>query len=247
MCRKNGVLFILMKRITYALLTLAALTSCANSYNIQGSSNVQMLDGHMLYLKVYNNNSLKDVDSCDVVHGQFHFTGTVDSTRMATLCIDNEGILPIVIESGDINVRIDNMQQRVSGTPLNDKLSDFMEKYAKLQDQIADLPHKESQAIMDGEDETVPGVFFMMTAGFPHPVLQPWIEALMTKASDNFKNDAYVRDYYSKAKENEAIANGTADQNMMLPAEPAKAALPQAPTPAELAAPTGTDSLSSVE
>ena len=280
MCRKNGVLFILMKRITYALLTLAALTSCANSYNIHGSSNVQMLDGHMLYLKVYNNNSLKDVDSCDVVHGQFHFTGTVDSTRMATLCIDNEGILPIVIESGDINVRIDNMQQRVSGTPLNDKLSDFMEKYAKLQDQIADLPHKESQAIMDGEDETVtrqrlnqeyaeivsntdqlvtsfieenfdnalgPGVFFMMTAGFPHPVLQPWIEALMTKASDNFKNDAYVRDYYSKAKENEAIANGTADQNMMLPAEPAKAALPQAPTPAELAAPTGTDSLSSVE
>ena len=199
---------------------------------------------------------------------------------MATLCIDNEGIMPIVIESGDINVRIDNMQQRVSGTPLNDKLSDFMEKYGKLQDQIADLPHKESQAIMDGEDETVtrqrlnqeyaeivsntdqlvtsfieenfdnalgPGVFFMMTAGFPHPVLQPWIEALMTKASDNFKNDAYVRDYYSKAKENEAIANGTADQNMMLPAEPAKAALPQAPTPAELAAPQSTDSLSSVE
>ena len=69
----------------------------------------------------------------------------------------------------------------------------------------------------------------------------------MTKASDNFKNDAYVRDYYSKAKENEAIANGTADQNMMLPAEPAKAALPQAPTPAELAAPQSTDSLSSVE
>jgi len=184
------------------------------------------------------------------------------------------------IESGDIVVRIDNMQQRASGTPLNDKLSDFMEEYGKLQNQIADLPHKESQAIMDGEDENAtrqrlnqeyneivsntdqlvtsfiednfdnalgPGVFFMMTAGYPHPVLQPWIEALMAKASDNFKNDAYVRDYYSKAKENEAIANGTADPGVALPAEPAKAALPHVPTPAELAAPTEADSLTTNE
>ena len=280
MCRKNGVLDKLMNRIIYAMLTMAVLTSCANSYNIQGSSNVQMLDGHMLYLKVYSNNTMKNVDSCDVVHGQFHFTGTVDSTRMATLCIDNDGILPIVIESGDIVVRIDNIQQRASGTPLNDKLSEFMEEYSKLQNQIADLPHKESQAIMDGEDEMAtrqrlnqeyneivsntdqlvttfieenfdnalgPGVFFMMTAGFPHPVLQPWIEALMAKASDSFKNDAYVRDYYSKAKENEAIANGTAEPDIALPADPAKATLPHVPTPAELAAPTDSDSLSHVE
>ena len=64
-----------MNKILYALLTLAAFTSCANSYNIQGSSNVSMLDGRMLYLKVYKDGDLKNVDSCEVVHGQFHFQG----------------------------------------------------------------------------------------------------------------------------------------------------------------------------
>ena len=62
-----------MSRILYALLAFATLTSCANSYNIQGSSNVSILDGRMLYLKVYNDGELKNVDSCEVVHGQFHF------------------------------------------------------------------------------------------------------------------------------------------------------------------------------
>ena len=57
-----------------------------------------------------------------------------------------------------------------------------------------------------------PGVFFMLTAGNPYPELTPWIEALMSKATDNFKNDSYVKDYYEKAKQNEAIMNGTADQ-----------------------------------
>ena len=258
-----------MDKLIYAILTLAALTSCAHSYNIQGSSDVQMFDGHMLYLKVYSNNDLKNVDSCDVVHGQFHFSGNVDSARMATLCIDNEGIMPVVIETGDITVRIDNTRQRVGGTPLNDKLATFLEEYGQLQGQMADLPHKESQAIMEGEDENVtrerlnneydeivantdklvstfieenfdnvlgPGVFFMMTASYPYPTLMPWIEALMTKASDNFKNDAYVKDYYAKAKQNEAIANGTAEPFETMPA-PSANAMPQAPTPAQMAAP----------
>ena len=121
-----------MNRIIYAILTLAALTSCANSYNIQGTSNVSMLDGRMLYLKVYSKDNLKNVDSCDVVHGQFHFTGSVDSAKMAILFMDDESIMPMVIESGEITVKLDNMNQKVSGTPLNDKLTQFNEDYTKL-------------------------------------------------------------------------------------------------------------------
>ena len=127
-----------MNRIIYALLTLAALTSCANSYNIQGSSDVQMLDGRMLYLKVFKNSDLKNVDSCDVVHGKFQFTGTVDSTRMATLFMDDESIMPVVIERGEIVIKIDNSEQKVSGTPLNDKLTAFLEEYNQLQRKMED-------------------------------------------------------------------------------------------------------------
>ena len=51
-----------MNKIIYTILAMAALTSCANSYNIQGTSNVSMLDGRMLYLKVYNKDNLKVAD-----------------------------------------------------------------------------------------------------------------------------------------------------------------------------------------
>ena len=255
-----------MNKIIYALLTLAALTSCANSYNIQGSSDVQMLDGRMLYLKVFKNSDLKNVDSCDVVHGTFQFTGTVDSTRMATLFMDDESIMPVVIERGEINIKIDNSQQKVSGTPLNDKLTAFLDEYNQLQRQMEDLGHKQSQAIMDGEDENVtnarlneeaariadeedklvtgfieenfdnvlgPGVFFMLTAANRTPLLTPWIEALMSKATENFKNDAYVKTYYETAEQNEAIMSGMAE-----PMGAPQAPLPQAPTPNQMAQPT---------
>ena len=259
-----------MNKIIYALLTLAALTSCANSYNIQGSSDVQMLDGRMLYLKVFKNSDLKNVDSCDVVHGKFQFTGTVDSTRMATLFMDDESIMPVVIERGEILIKIDNSEQKVSGTPLNDKLTAFLEEYNQLQRKMEDLGHKQSQAIMDGEDENVtnarlneeaariadeedklvtgfieenfdnvlvPGVFFMLTAADRTPLLSPWVEALMSKATDNFKNDAYVKTYYETAKQNEAIMNGMAEPSG-IPQTAPQAPLPQVPTPNQLAQPT---------
>lgn len=141
-----------MNRLLYSLFTVMALASCANSYNIQGTSNVSTLDGRMLYLKVVKDRELKNIDSCDVVHGQFSFTGTIDSVRMANIYMDNECVLPLVLESGDITIRLDNTQQIISGTPLNDKLFRFMKKYDQLQNQSAELVHKHDQAIMDGRD-----------------------------------------------------------------------------------------------
>ena len=124
-----------MNKVLYAFLSVMCLTSCVNSYNIQGSSNVSTLDGRMLYLKVLKNNDFKNVDSCDVVHGQFHFAGSVDSVRMANIFMDDESVLPLVLESGDITIKIDNTQQIVSGTPLNDKLFKFFNKYNQLKNQ----------------------------------------------------------------------------------------------------------------
>ncbi len=247
-----------------------ALASCSGSYDIKGTSDLSLLDGKMLYLKVYSNSDMKNIDSCDVVHGQFSFNGSLDSTKLATLFIGSESLMPVVLEKGNISIKIDNGQQKVSGTPLNDKLSKFIEKYSQLETQIEELGHKQSQAIMNGEDEAVtnarlsqeaqkiaenedklitsfitenfdnvlgPGVFFMMTAGNKYPELAPWIEYIMSKATDNFKNDAYVKDYYQKAQENQNIMNGMATPDM--PEPPVHESAPQqdAPTPNELAQP----------
>ena len=263
-----------MNKILYAFITLLAMTSCANSYNIQGTSNVSTLDGRMLYLKILKNNDFKNIDSCDVVHGQFHFDGNLDSVRMANIFMDDEAVLPLVLESGDINVKLDDAQQVVSGTPLNDKLFKFFKKYQQLQNQQMELVHKHDQAIMNGNDMEVvtrklneeaiqladqedklvtsfvtenfdnvlgPGVFFMVTMRNQYPMLSPWIEDIMSKATEHFKNDPYVKDYYQKAQENEQIMNGTREAGQDASAMQAPQVDPNAapaPTANDLAKPT---------
>ena len=272
-------LMMAMNRLFYAILSVLVLTSCAQSYNITGSSNVSTLDGRMLYLKILKDNDFKALDSCDVVHGQFRFNGSFDTVRMANIFMDDESVLPLVLESGDISIKIDNTQQTVSGTPLNDELFKFFNKYNQLKSQEAELVHMHDRAIMDGgnmeavnakinaegarlakqEDDLVtgfitsnfdnvlgPGVFFMMTIANQYPELTPWIEDIMSKATDKFKNDPYVKDYYKKAQENQAIMNGMKDvpdtpQPPQGQAPPAPGTMPDAaapaPTPNELAQP----------
>ena len=255
-----------MNKVLYTFIALLTLTSCASSFDIQGTSNISTLDGRKLYLKVLANNEFKNMDSCDVVHGKFSFTGTVDTVRMANIFMDDESVMPIVLEAGDITIKIDNTQQVVSGTPLNDKLFQFVKNSNQIKNQQADVVHRHDQAIMNGNDMSVvnaqlnaraesltqeedrlvtnfvtdnfdnvlgPGVFFMVTIGNEYPILDPWIEDIMSKATDKFKNDPYVKDYYAKAQENQQIMTGMKEMPAQAPQQPIQAA----PTPNELAQP----------
>ena len=260
-----------MNRLLLAIISLMGLASCANTYNIQGSSNVSTLDGRMLYLKILKDNDFKKIDSCDVVHGQFHFTGSFDSVRMASIFMDDESVLPLVLESGDISILFDNTQQTVSGTPLNDELFRFFSRWNQLRGEQLELVHRHDQAIMNGsdmaqvvnelnaesirlsaqEDSLVTtfvtenfdnvlghGVFMMVTVGNRYPQLTPWIEDIMSKATDNFKNDAYVKNYYETARENQEIMNGLRDAPQVQQPLPAQQPpVTPAPTPNQLAAP----------
>ena len=120
---------------------------------MEGSSSITALDGSKLYLKAIKNNQLKNLDSCEVVHGEFHFSGTLDSIRMASLYMDDESVMPIVLEKGDIVVKIEAGRQIVSGTPLNDSLYVFIEEHNRLSNQMNELSHKQSQMLLDGIDE----------------------------------------------------------------------------------------------
>ncbi|MBR1484844.1 MAG: DUF4369 domain-containing protein [Prevotella sp.] len=230
-----------MNRIIYAFVVLATLASCAESYTIQGTSSLSSLDGSKLYLKSVKNGELKSLDSCEVVHGKFKFAGILDTTSMASLFMDDQSIMPVVVEQGNIVIRIDDATQKVSGSPLNEVLYDFLDKHRQLDNQMNELSHRESQMLLDGIDEEEinvqlsveaakishqedslvthfiidnfdnvlgPGVFMMMTAGFPYPVLTPQIEEIISKATDHFKNDAYVSEYYRVASEIQAREQG---------------------------------------
>ncbi len=246
----------------------AILSSCANTFSVQGSSSVSSLDGNKLYLRVIKNNELKSLDSCDVVHGQFNFTGVLDTVRMANLFMGDESLMPVVLEDGEITIKIDNASQTVSGTPLNDKLYQFLDKHKQLDNQLTELSHKQSQMMLDGIDEDTinehlsaeaariaaqedklvttfitdnfdnvlgPGVFMMLTCGYKYPILTPQIEDIMSKATDKFKSNPYVRDYYQTATENEARMQGlepgqAQEQPMQQPMQqPPSPQLPQHP------------------
>ena len=220
---------------------LLAFTSCAKNYNVQGSSSISALDGSKLYLKALRGGEMQAIDSCDVVHGEFHFSGVLDTICMANLYMGDEGIMPVVLEEGDIIIKISDATQRVAGTPLNDSLYQFIDKHAQITSRMAELSHRQSQMLLDGVDEDMidrqlnkeameiaaeedklvttfivnnfdnvlgPGVFMMVTSQYRYPTLTPQIEDIMSKATEKFKNDPYVHDYYQTAQENEARMNG---------------------------------------
>ena len=230
-----------MHKILFAFATMALMASCAKSYNVQGSSSISSLDGSKLYLKAVKNNELKSIGSCDIVHGQFHFSGILDTVRMANLFMDDQSLMPVVLEEGEIVIKIDNAAQSVGGTPLNDKLYKFIDKHKQLDNRMSELSHKQSQMMLEGVDELTineklnaeaekiaaeedklvtsfivenfdnvlgPGVFMMITSGFNVPVLTPQIEDIMSKATEKFKNDPYVKEYYQVASDNMAKMQG---------------------------------------
>ena len=258
-----------MKNIFYFLCAAAALASCSSSYNIQGTSDVQNLDGHMMYIKALQGNELKSIDSCDVLHGKFAFRGNIDTVKVGTLFINNEGVMPIVLEEGDIVIKFNTAKQTCTGTFLNDKLNDFIEQYNQITSQIGDLSHQEAQAMMDGKDmnvvyrelqkksnslreeadslitsfieqnfDNVLGPFvFRMATDTEVPMTNAWIDALMLKETDSFKNDRYVKEFMEAANHNQAVMTGmddptpipdaSSDNNTTTPPTPNDMAKPQ--------------------
>ncbi|MBF1386203.1 DUF4369 domain-containing protein [Prevotella aurantiaca] len=275
-----------MKKILYALITLLAFTSCAKSYDIQGTSNISNLDGRKLYLKGGSADTLITLDSCEVVHGEFSFTGTLDSVQVAQVYMDDMNLqFPIVLEEGKIHLNLDNTQLRVSGTPLNDKLNTFWTKFTQLRNQYVEIDHEESVAIMNGHDEAATDARLIKKAllvygnidklftsfitenfdntlgvwGFltrvsydmtpnAYPVwmndylymnannqLASWVEYIMLKASDIFKNNPAIKDFYNKFQRAQKEMNG-----MEMPTPDVSTQNPSIapPTPAEMAGDT---------
>lgn len=139
-----------VNRFLPLLLLLVFLTSCSRKYKIEGSSSVTSLDGKMLYLKTLQDGEWVAVDSAEVIHGLFSMKGPVDSVMMVTLYMGNEGIMPLVLEDGKIEVSIANTQLSAKGTLLNNQLYEFINKRNELEIRIEELDRKEARMVLDG-------------------------------------------------------------------------------------------------
>lgn len=141
----------MMRHFYIIIFSTLLLCSCSDQYRIAGNTSVPMLDGRMLYLKIQSNNNIRNLDSCEVVHGQFNFMGMMDSIVMAELYMDNESVMPLVLENGNLTIRINSGSQQVLGGSLNEKLYRFIEKKSQLDNDLLELSNKEVRYIMNGE------------------------------------------------------------------------------------------------
>lgn len=110
-----------------------------------------------------------------------------------------------------------------------------------------------TQSIIENFDNILgPGIFMLFTQQtLQYPQMLPWVVDIMSKATDNFKSDSYVRWFLDKAKYIQDVQNGLetpadAAPAQTAPSQGAPAAdaqqTPQPPTPNELAAPASSDS-----
>ena len=106
----------------------------------------------MLYLKSLRDGEWVKLDSAEVVHGLFSMKGKIDSVQMVTLYMDEESIMPIVLESGKITVTISNTDLKAVGTSLNNALYEFISKRNQLEESISELEQKETRMVLDGGD-----------------------------------------------------------------------------------------------
>ena len=135
------------------LLLLAVLfSSCSRKYRVEGSSSIISLDGKVLYLKMLQDGVWVPIDSAEVIHGSFKMKGPADSVRMVTLYMNNDALMPLVLENGKVRVSITPGSLTAKGTPLNDQLYAFIEQRNNLERAIDDLEHKEARMVLEGAD-----------------------------------------------------------------------------------------------
>lgn len=236
----------LLYTICAATVAAVATTSCQSSYKINGSIELSVPAGNYLYLAAFEEDEQKILDSCEVVHGNFSFEGTVDSVKFAMIESKTGNFLPVFLEKGEIKVAININESIVSGTELNDKFSDFRKKLTNNINAISELERKENRGIMNGVDmdslhaaltkenidlivqrDTLTSKFItnnfdnpLAAAAFQYitmqnmmlgqiPTMSAWFEAILSKANDRFKNDAFVKTYIKDAKNLEGMMNGT--------------------------------------
>ncbi len=100
------------------------------------------LDGRMVYLRFTpDGETHHELDSCEVIHGRFSFMGDVDSVIMAHLCMDEFSMLPVVIESANLTMELDNVIQCVSGSPFNDSLYNFYLRKEGIENRMWEVEH----------------------------------------------------------------------------------------------------------
>ncbi len=118
-----------MKKTALTLIATAALFACAptDSYKISGEYKGAP-DKGKIYLATLTTNNITYIDSAEIAGEAFQLTGAQPVPEVRFLFYPlpggGEDIIPIVLENGNIRVKIDN-KAIVTGTPLNIAMQNY--------------------------------------------------------------------------------------------------------------------------
>ena len=161
--------------------------------------------------------------------------GTQLNDRMTTFLNESNKIQSQLRELGQ-----EEYEGYANNKDMNEVYSSINKKMAALDAEYEKLLTK---FVEDNFDNVLgPWAFSLYAIRYQYPMLDDWIEFIMSKATDKFKNDPIIRDYYEAALKNQNIMNGTetpVNAASVAPAPGTTSDAPEAPkTPAELAGDT---------
>lgn len=112
--------------ISVISLLMILLCSCSeHQYFVKGRSTQSTLDGEYAYMSpMYSVQSLT-IDSCRIVHGRFEMTGPLDSIQCVIVSMGSN-FIPVVMESGEVDISFQSSNIEIGGTPLNDIFYKFL-------------------------------------------------------------------------------------------------------------------------
>ena len=152
-----------MKKIGLIIVLLVGLVACEtapkNAYkvtvNAAGSE-----DGKLVYLqKPQTGMPPSVIDTLEIKNGTVEFSGVSETPQLHYLLFDgNRGILPIIIEEGNITVtaHIDSLNtSKVEGTPSNDDFTAFIDGTTSIRDKMASIQQQGMEAQQKGDTVTL--------------------------------------------------------------------------------------------
>jgi hypothetical protein len=138
--------------VVAAAVVTSLLAGCKKPVAVEGTTTIPALEGRLLSLRVYSGGDMVALDSSRVIHGRFSFNVPADSVVMASLFLGDESVMPVVLDGGTVTISLGEDENRVSGTALNDSLYAFIRQKREIDAQLSELPHRESQMILEGLD-----------------------------------------------------------------------------------------------
>lgn len=176
---------ITMKRFYFALLVSSLFIGCQSpdKYTIEGDLGKEN-DGKKVYLRFENQlGVLKDIDSCEIKDGKFEFVGKATYLDIFTVSADDLNMaMNIILEPGTISIKFAKKpgdKPQVGGTPYNDQLQAFNEKYLKFDEDIYNFQKKNFDLFKKAQKENDSVTMKKLFAG---------VTAINTKKFDFFKN-----------------------------------------------------------